>query len=123
MEELKKKPPSSICRYKSILVDIQQTPIDLPKIETFKKNYRFSALLKKMNKLNNVLTCKKVRNRIYMTPTGTAENSYRDNSVFYATWRGLADENKEYKQKIKEVELQNYRISRLKRVRNSKKAN
>lgn len=117
MEKLKKKPPSSLCKYKTILVDIQQDPIDLPDISNFKKNYRFSALLKKMSKLNQVMNDKKARNRIYLTPTGTAENSYRESSLFYATWRGLADENKDYKQKIKQVEMQNYRISKLKRVR------
>lgn len=120
MEKLKKKSPSTICKYKTILVDIQQDPIDLPDISNFKKNYRFSTLLKKMNKLSQLLNDKKVRNRIYLTPTGTADNSYRDHSLFYATWRGLADENKEYKQKIKQVELQNYRISKLKGTRKYK---
>jgi hypothetical protein len=117
MESLYKRPLSSVCKYKSIQVDILQSPLPLPKIEKMKKTERFTKLLKKINELHHTLTEGKKLNRIYLTHACTAENSYRDNSVFYATWRGLADENKDYKEKIKKIELQNYRISRLKKMR------
>ena len=117
MEGFHKKPPSAICKYKSILVDLNQSPVIFPRVESMKKTEKFTRLLKKITELNHALTDRKLLNRIYLTPTCTADNSYRDNSVYYTTWRGLADENKDYKEKIKKIEMQNYRISRLKRVR------
>lgn len=110
---------STFCKYKKVLVDVERTPIKLPKLEELKKNHRFSELLKKIKEVNFALTQRKYSNFIILTPTLTRDNSCKDMNLDYTTWKGLAEENKEYKKMLKAIEGQNQRISRLKRIRHN----
>ena len=117
MNEVNKRVKSSLCKYKKTIVDILETPLKLPKLDQLSNDYKFSVLLKKMKQLSYAMTDKKFTNRILSTPNQTRDNSYRDDNLHSMTWKNLAYDNNKYKESYKGIELQNHRISRLRRIK------